>query len=209
MSSSEEPDSPPALSASTAALLQQFLAQKAKAKEDAADDPFQENWALSQFWYTEETAGAVAAEAVKLAAGGGIACLACPSLFRRLRTHYPKQPAHLLEYDSRFEVGRQWNFAAEGCRRPCAKGVSELTPCTSFLPMLPITMHDDLGHRQVWDAQVLGDFTLYDYNEPLSVPEVLHQAFEVVVADPPYLVCTAKASRACCMLRCIHRLPES
>jgi Probable N6-adenine methyltransferase len=78
--------------------------QKAKAEEDAADDPFQENWALSQFWYTEETAGAVAAEAVKLAAGGSIACLACPSLFRRLRTHYPKQPAHLLEYDSRFEV---------------------------------------------------------------------------------------------------------
>jgi EEF1A lysine methyltransferase 1 len=104
MSGSEAPDSPPALSASTAALLQQFLVQKAKAEEDAADDPFQENWALSQFWYTDETAGAVAAEAVKLAAGGSIACLACPSLFRRLRTHFPEQPAHLLEYDSRFEV---------------------------------------------------------------------------------------------------------
>lgn len=37
--------------------------------------------------------------------------------------------------------------------------------------------------------QVLGHFTLYDYNSPLDVPDVLHGAFDVVVADPPYLVC--------------------
>lgn len=36
--------------------------------------------------------------------------------------------------------------------------------------------------------QVLGHFTLYDYNEPLAVPQELHGAFAVVVADPPYLV---------------------
>lgn len=104
MSSPEEPGSPPALSAATAAILQQCLARQADTEENAAKDPFAENWQLSQFWYTDETATAVAAEAVDLAAGGAIACLACPSLFRRLRANFPDQPAHLLEYDSRFEV---------------------------------------------------------------------------------------------------------
>lgn len=36
--------------------------------------------------------------------GGGIACLACPSLFRRLRADFPDAQAHLLEYDDRFEA---------------------------------------------------------------------------------------------------------
>ena len=193
MSTSKEPDSPPALSASTAALLQQFLAQKTKAEEDAADDPFQENWALSQFWYTEETAGAMAAEAVRLAAGGSIACLACPSLFRRLRTHFPEQPAHLLEYDSRFEVESDDHLLHRAAEAVVPGGWGNATlHIIAF--MLPITMHDESRPKQVWDAQVLGDFTLYDYNEPLAVPEALHQAVEVVVADPPYLVCAAKAS---------------
>jgi len=44
--------------------------------------------------------------------------------------------------------------------------------------------------------QVLGDFSLYDYNKPLVVPEKLKGAFEVVVADPPYLVCQEVESRA-------------
>ena len=45
---------------------------------------------------------------------------------------------------------------------------------------------------QPWPLpQVLGHFTLYDYNSPLDVPDVLHGAFDVVVADPPYLVCPA------------------
>lgn len=48
MSSGEEPDSPPALSASTAAILQQFLSQQTEAEENAAKDPFSENWQLSQ-----------------------------------------------------------------------------------------------------------------------------------------------------------------
>jgi predicted methyltransferase len=38
-------------------------------------------------------------------------------------------------------------------------------------------------------AQALGNFALYDYREPTAVPEDLKGAFNVVVADPPYLVC--------------------
>ncbi|KAG6541058.1 hypothetical protein Mapa_017545 [Marchantia paleacea] len=31
------------------------------------------------------------------------------------------------------------------------------------------------------------DFVFYDYNRPLDVPSELHEAFHIVVADPPYL----------------------
>ncbi len=46
--------------------------------------------------------------------------------------------------------------------------------------------------------QVLGNFTLYDYNEPLAVPAALHGAFAVIVADPPYLVRAASAMALLC-----------
>ena len=58
-----------------------------------------------QFWYSDETASIVAREALGAALGGGIACLACPSLFRQLRAEAPGARTHLLEYDPRFEVG--------------------------------------------------------------------------------------------------------
>jgi hypothetical protein len=33
-----------------------------------------------------------------------------------------------------------------------------------------------------------GQFTFYDYNEPVRLPEEQRGHFQVVVADPPYLV---------------------
>ncbi|KAK9828677.1 hypothetical protein WJX72_001488 [[Myrmecia] bisecta] len=127
-----------ALSAHAASALSAFLLERQAAEEASAADPFAENWGLSQFWYTEDTASTVAKEVVDAAGGGGrIACIACPSLFRQLRREFPKAHAHLLEYDPRFEV--------------------------------------------------LGDFTLYDYNHPTRLPDELRSAFAVVVADPPYL----------------------
>lgn len=43
--------------------------------------------------------------------------------------------------------------------------------------------------KSLFDAvQALGNFSLYDYREPQAVPEELKGAFNVVVADPPYLV---------------------
>ena len=59
---------------------------------------------MVQFWYSDETSSIVAREAVGAAMGGGIACLACPSLFRHLRAEAPGARTHLLEYDPRFEV---------------------------------------------------------------------------------------------------------
>ena len=40
-------------------------------------------------------------------------------------------------------------------------------------------------------GQVLGNFSLYDYKLPLDLSPELHHSFQVVVADPPYLVCPA------------------
>lgn len=58
-----------------------------------------------QFWYTDDTAMKVAAEVVRAAGSGRIACLACPSLFRKLEQSHPEAQTHLFEYDTRFAVG--------------------------------------------------------------------------------------------------------
>jgi len=98
-----EGDEEAVLSSSTQAILNQFLSERRQAEEESAGDPFAENWGMSQFWYTDATAEKVAQEVVKAAKGGRIACLACPSLFRRLRQSFPDADAWLFEYDSRFE----------------------------------------------------------------------------------------------------------
>merc|ERR1719516_853505 len=42
-----------------------------------------EDWQLSQFWYTESTALALAREALAAAGDGGrIACVSCPTLYK-------------------------------------------------------------------------------------------------------------------------------
>ncbi|CAK0783943.1 hypothetical protein CVIRNUC_007146 [Coccomyxa viridis] len=108
----------PALSRDTLAALNEFLSE-AQAAASEQSNPFSENWGLSQFWYTEETA-AVLAKEVEEAAGpsGRIACIACPSLFRQLRAAHPDASAHLLEFDPRFEA--LGNFALYDYREPRA-----------------------------------------------------------------------------------------
>lgn len=59
---------------------------------------------LLQFWYTDETAERLADEVIQMANGGRIACLACPSLLRKIREKYPSAESWLFEYDRRFEV---------------------------------------------------------------------------------------------------------
>lgn len=43
------------------------------------------------------------------------------------------------------------------------------------------------------------DFTFYDYNQPYELPSAMHHAYQVVIADPPYLVST---SRRFTLIRC-------
>ena len=184
-------DGVPMLTGATAAALREFLAEAEQAKARAAasgDDDgvealFSEDWGLSQFWYTDETAERVAGAVIKAAQarmelvcddeaeagrGGGespgeggaaappsassrkpaprrrlprIACVACPSLFRALRSSpefLEAADAHLFEFDDRF-------------------------------------------------AKLGGGFSHYDYRRPRAIDAALLGAFDAVVADPPYL----------------------
>ena len=49
-----------------------------------------------------------------------------------------------------------------------------------------------------------GDFSFYDYNEPQSIPDALRGAFDVVVADPPYLAEECLAKTAECVRRAMR-----
>jgi len=202
---SDEDDDVPALTGATAAALREFLAEaeavRAKAAARAANENggdgddegdvealFSEDWGLSQFWYTDETAETVARAVIKVATerlelcgdegeeeeedgarrgGGGqqaspstsssaenpsppprrrrhlprIACVACPSLFRALRSSEAFREAadaHLFEFDDRF-------------------------------------------------ARLGGGFSHYDYRRPTEIDASLLNSFDAVVADPPYL----------------------
>lgn len=96
-------DDPPALSSTALEALREIGCREAE--EAGRDDFFRELWGLSQFWYSSETAGIVAREAVSAAGDfGNIACIACPSLFRQIRAEYPAARVRLFEYDPRFEV---------------------------------------------------------------------------------------------------------
>eukprot|EP00457_Paulinella_chromatophora_P013249 gb/GEZN01013528.1/.p1 GENE.gb/GEZN01013528.1/~~gb/GEZN01013528.1/.p1 ORF type:complete len:201 (-),score=32.11 gb/GEZN01013528.1/:166-768(-) len=67
-----------------------------------------ENFAMSQFWYTEDTSTRLAKEALlKAGPGGRIACISCPSLFKALEKLLSSEDLGrhmLLEFDRRFEV---------------------------------------------------------------------------------------------------------
>merc|ERR1712096_45625 len=64
-----------------------------------------EDWQLSQFWYSEATAGALAG-AVLSAAGpaGRVACVSAPTLYTACRARTPDCRLDLFEYDKRFAV---------------------------------------------------------------------------------------------------------
>lgn len=89
-----------------------------------------------QFWYSDETASAVAKEAVQAAGPSGrIACIACPSLFRQLRLRHPTMHAQLLEVDMRFEV-RLCHLAVDVCTVACSHAPTLLDlvgPVNGFL----------------------------------------------------------------------------
>eukprot|EP00245_Coleochaete_scutata_P018168 TRINITY_DN9297_c0_g3_i1.p1 TRINITY_DN9297_c0_g3~~TRINITY_DN9297_c0_g3_i1.p1 ORF type:complete len:223 (-),score=32.88 TRINITY_DN9297_c0_g3_i1:7-675(-) len=99
------------LSSNTLAALQEFLTQQKKPTDSDDDDPFVEDWGMSQFWYDEETSNALAKEVVEKSRSLAIACVACPSLFRELKQNFPDAAVHLLEYDRRFaRFGTEFSF---------------------------------------------------------------------------------------------------
>ncbi|XP_067010570.2 EEF1A lysine methyltransferase 1 [Anabrus simplex] len=112
---SDSDDDIPQLSAETLAALKEFYDQKFEKEEmlkaalensESIDDlEFDEDWQLSQFWYDDNTALALAKEAARAAGDtGSVALISCPTLFNKLKKLAPDLQVTLFEYDRRFAV---------------------------------------------------------------------------------------------------------
>ncbi|XP_071754157.1 EEF1A lysine methyltransferase 1 [Centroberyx gerrardi] len=114
MSDSDSDDDVPRLSAETLAALQEFYDETRNDETDSAapSDPFavgavEEDWRMSQFWYSDDTATRLAEEVVHEAGEGGrIACLSAPSVYQKLKQGVvagsDRVSAVVLEFDRRF-----------------------------------------------------------------------------------------------------------
>ncbi|XP_032467250.1 EEF1A lysine methyltransferase 1 isoform X1 [Phocoena sinus] len=126
MSNSEDEDLP-RLSSHALAALQEFYAEQKQYTDLGGEDKYnigiiEENWQLSQFWYTPETALRLAEEAVAAAGEGGrqavlciskrVACVSAPSVYQKLRElHRDDFSICIFEYDQRFAIyGEEFIF---------------------------------------------------------------------------------------------------
>ncbi|XP_034429561.1 EEF1A lysine methyltransferase 1 [Hippoglossus hippoglossus] len=111
MTDSDE-DGPPALSADSLAALQEFYKESRTDYIKCLSEQFsvgevEEDWRMSQFWYTEETATLLAEEVVREAGEGGrVVCVSAPSVYQKLKQGVvdgsDRVAAVVLEYDRRF-----------------------------------------------------------------------------------------------------------
>lgn len=111
---SDSDDDVPTLSAHTLAALQEFYNETRTGpdRDRTASDPFavgalEEDWRMSQFWYSDETASLLAEEAVREAGDEGrIACVSAPSVYQKLKQGVvdgsDKVSPVVFEFDRRF-----------------------------------------------------------------------------------------------------------
>lgn len=111
---SDSDDDVPTLSAHTLAALQEFLSETGSGPAHSAtpSDQFavgavEEDWRMSQFWYSDETATRLAEEVIREAGEGGrIACVSAPSVYQKLKQGVvdgsDRVSSVVLEYDRRF-----------------------------------------------------------------------------------------------------------
>ncbi|XP_042350834.1 EEF1A lysine methyltransferase 1 [Plectropomus leopardus] len=108
MSESDD-DDVPTLSAHTLAALQEFYNETSNTtpSDQFTVGAVDEDWRMSQFWYTDETAAQLAEEVIREAGEGGrIACVSAPSVYQKLKqgvvSGSDRVSAVVLEYDRRF-----------------------------------------------------------------------------------------------------------
>jgi len=190
-SDDDDDDGVPVLTGATAAALREFLAEaeaasaKAAARGDGDDVEglFSEDWGLSQFWYTEETAESVAAAVIKAAeARVELVCCDAEEAERRGR--------RLEGAAAAAAAAAVPSTTSPRCRRlPRIACVA----CPSLFRALrasPEFLEAADAHLFEFDdrfARLGGGFSHYDYRRPRGVEAALVGAFDAVVADPPYL----------------------
>ncbi|KAI4898133.1 hypothetical protein NFI96_015396 [Prochilodus magdalenae] len=117
---SDSDDDIPQLSAATLAALEEFYAERMTEKtqeqpaltDDYSVGAVKEDWHMSQFWYSDETAARLAEEAIQQAGQQGrIACVSAPSVYQKLKQlesqREDQRESHcvssmLFEFDRRF-----------------------------------------------------------------------------------------------------------
>ncbi|VDK51764.1 unnamed protein product [Anisakis simplex] len=115
----EGEDDIPRLSAHTLAALSEFYAEQENHQGGTVD----ENWQLSQFWYSKETAQKLAEECISAVSEGGcIACISCPTLMEYLIINEKivsgRISVKLFEFDDRFASKYAKNFIKYDYRQP-------------------------------------------------------------------------------------------
>ncbi|XP_017857279.1 PREDICTED: protein-lysine N-methyltransferase CG9154 [Drosophila arizonae] len=102
------------LPADTLAILNEFLAERTQREHEeeqrminktGKDAHFEEDWQLSQFWYSEKTKQAIGAAVAKIVQEHNtpdfrIALLSCPSLYATVKDVH--EQVNIFEYDQRF-----------------------------------------------------------------------------------------------------------
>ena len=113
----------PQLSAETFSALKEFYKEQEEREqqqvevrdliENGKDIDWKEDWQLSQFWYSDETANDLAKAVVNVVGEGGrIACISAPTLYRAcIKLENTNVNFDLFEYDKRFAAyGDNFHF---------------------------------------------------------------------------------------------------
>ncbi|KAM6955052.1 EEF1A lysine methyltransferase 1 [Lycodopsis pacificus] len=108
---SDSEDDVPALSAEALCALQEFYSETSSSTpaDRFSVGALQEDWSMSQFWYSDETATRLAEEVVREAGEGGrVACVSSPSVYQKLKqgavVGSDRVSAVVLEFDRRFSA---------------------------------------------------------------------------------------------------------
>lgn len=195
-SSDGDEDGAPVLTGATAAALREFLAEAEAARAKAAargDDNdvealFSEDWGLSQFWYTDETAEAAASAVIK--ASQARVDLVCDKEEEEERTRGGTAGAAAAAAPPTSTLTE-----VPSPRPPRRRRLPRIAciACPSLFRALRASPEFREGadaHLFEFDdrfAKLGGGFSHYDYRKPKEVEEGLLGTFDAVVADPPYL----------------------